>query len=110
MSAEIVLHADPIDAVVVPRSVVTLSTRGALGVRIVVDDDDGRASCRSTVIDDTPTAWCSSGVPEGAQVIISGQDLVADGETVQRRRRRLGRRGDRGRRRRSPAHEAAETR
>ena len=73
MSAEIVLHADPIDALVVPRSVVTLSSRGELGVRIV-DDKDTVVFAPITIIDDTSDGLVLSGVPEGAHVIISGQD------------------------------------
>jgi multidrug efflux system membrane fusion protein len=81
MSAEIVLHADPVDAVVVPRSVVTLDADGELGVRTVVEGD-AIAFVPVSVIDDTPEGLVVDGVPEGARVVISGQDLVADGETV----------------------------
>jgi membrane fusion protein, multidrug efflux system len=81
MSAEIVLHADPVAAVVVPRSVVTLSDTGALGVRTV--DDEGLVHFEAVeVVDDTPEGLILSGVPAGARVIVSGQDLVGDGETV----------------------------
>lgn len=82
MSAEIVLHADPIDALFVPRSIVTLSNRGELGVRIV-DDTDTVVFAPITVIDDTSDGLVLSGVPEGAHVIISGQDSVSDGEIVE---------------------------
>jgi multidrug efflux system membrane fusion protein len=81
MSAEIVLHADPVEAVVVPRSVVTLSDAGALGVRTVGDGDTvGFAPVE--VVEDTPEGLVVRGVPVGARVVISGQDLVADGEAV----------------------------
>jgi multidrug efflux system membrane fusion protein len=81
MSAEIVLHADPVAAAVMPRSVVTMADSGALGVRVV--GEDGRvAFVPVAVIDDTPDGLVLSGVPAGARVIVSGQDLVADGETV----------------------------
>jgi multidrug efflux system membrane fusion protein len=81
MSAEIVLHADPVSAVVVPRSVVTLADSGALGVR-VVDDADRVAFVSVEVIDDGPDGLVLDGVPAGARVIVSGQDLVTDGELV----------------------------
>jgi multidrug efflux system membrane fusion protein len=82
MSAEIVLHADPVAAVVVPRSVVTLSADGELGVRVV--GDDGKvAFAPVAVIDDTPEGLVLDGVPPHARVVISGQDLVTDGEAVQ---------------------------
>jgi multidrug efflux system membrane fusion protein len=82
MSAEIVLHADPEAATIVPRSVVTLSDSGTLGVR-TVDDRGTVVFVPVEVIDDTPDGLVLSGVPADADVIISGQDLVADGETVQ---------------------------
>ncbi len=82
MSAEIVLHADPVSAVTVPRSVVTMSDSGALGVRIV--GDNGKVSfVPVAVVDDTPGGLVLEGVPEGSRIIISGQDLVRDGETVE---------------------------
>jgi multidrug efflux system membrane fusion protein len=81
MSAEIVLHADPEAATIVPRSVVTLSDSGTLGVR-TVDDRGTVVFVPVEVIDDTPDGLVLSGVPADADVIISGQDLVADGETV----------------------------
>ncbi len=81
MSAEILLHADPVAAVTVPRSVVTMSDSGALGVRIVGEDD--RVSFVPVdVVDDTPGGLVLSGVPAGARIIVSGQDLVTDGEVV----------------------------
>ena len=82
MSAEIVLHADPVAATVVPRSVVTLSDSGALGVR-TVDDAGVVHFAPAEVVDDTPEGLILKGVPAGARVIVSGQDLVSDGEAVQ---------------------------
>jgi multidrug efflux system membrane fusion protein len=81
MSAEIVLHADPVAAVVVPRSVVTLAAGGALGVRLV-DEAERVAFVPVEVIDDTPEGLVLDGVPPRARIIVSGQDLVADGEVV----------------------------
>ena len=46
MSAEITLRSDPVDAVMLPRSVVTLSATGDLGIRFV-DKDDKVVSSRS---------------------------------------------------------------
>ena len=66
---------------VVPRSVVTLDAEGALGVRTVVEGDEV-AFVPVAVIDDTADGLVVDGVPEGAKIVISGQDLVADGETV----------------------------
>jgi membrane fusion protein, multidrug efflux system len=85
MSAEIVLHADAITAVTLPRSVVTIADSGALGIRVVGEDDTVRF-LSVEVVDDTPDGLVLEGVPAGADVIISGQDLVRDGETVRTER------------------------
>ena len=85
MSAEIVLHADAITAVTVPRSVVTIADSGALGIRVVGEDGTVRF-VPVEVVDDTPDGLVLEGVPAGADVIISGQDLVRDGETVRTER------------------------
>ena len=66
MSAEIVLHADPVAAVTVPRSVVTMSDSGALGVRIV-GDGDKVSFVPVAVVDDTPGGLVLQGVPEGSR-------------------------------------------
>ena len=34
------------------------------------------------LIDDTPEGLVVTGVPEGVRIVVSGQDLVQDGETV----------------------------
>ena len=94
MSAEIVLHADAVAAVTVPRSVVTIADSGALGIRVVGEDDTVRF-VPVEVVDDTPDGLVLEGVPAGADVIISGQDLVRDGETVRTERAGFGRRGGR---------------
>lgn len=81
MSAEVTLFAAPMRAVVVPRSIITLSETGALGLR-VVGADNVAAFAPIKVIDDTAQGLVVVGVPEGVRIITAGQDLVKNGDTV----------------------------
>ncbi len=81
MTAEINLKSDPVKAVKLPRSAVTLNADGALGVR-AVDKDNKVIFLIVDLIDDATNAIVLTGVPEGTKIIISGQDFVVDGETV----------------------------
>lgn len=81
MTAEITVRAEPADAVVLPRSVVTLSNNGDLGIR-AVDADNKVTFHPIDLIDDSPTGLVLGGIPAGARVIVAGQDLVIEGEIV----------------------------
>lgn len=81
MTAEINLKTEPADAVVLPRSVVTLSNDGDLGIR-AVDKDSKVVFYPIDLVDDTPTGLVLGGIPAGARIIVAGQDLVTDGDTV----------------------------
>lgn len=81
MTAEITLHGQPVSAVILPRSVVTLSADGDLGIRIL-NADDTVAFIPIDLIDDTPHGLVLGGIPENSRIIVAGQDLVTDGEKV----------------------------
>jgi multidrug efflux system membrane fusion protein len=81
MTAEIQLKAEPVQAVVLPRSVVTLDAQGNLGIR-VISADSKVGFVPIDLIDDTPKGLVLGGIPEGARIIVAGQDLVSDGDTV----------------------------
>lgn len=81
MSAEVQLLADPVRAVMVPRSVITLAESGELGLR-VVGADDVAYFVPVGVIDDTEAGLVVTGVPDGVRIIVAGQDLVRDGDKV----------------------------
>jgi multidrug efflux system membrane fusion protein len=81
MTAEITLRAEPADAVVLPRSVVTLSADGDLGIR-AVDKDSKIVFYPIDLIDDTPNGLVLGGIPADARVVVAGQDLVTEGDTV----------------------------
>lgn len=81
MTAEITLRAAPTDAVLLPRSVVTLSKSGDLGIR-AIDKDDRVTFHPIDIVDDTPTGLVLGGIPADARIIVAGQDLVNDGDVV----------------------------
>lgn len=81
MTAEITLQTAPTDAITLPRSVVTLSKDGDLGIRAV--GPDGKVVFYPIdLIDDTQNGLVLAGIPADAQVIIAGQDLVKEGDEV----------------------------
>lgn len=81
MTAEITLRAAAADAVILPRSVVTLSADGDLGIR-AVGKDNKVAFFPIDLVDDLPKGLVLGGIPADAQIIVAGQDLVKEGETV----------------------------
>ncbi|MEO9336387.1 efflux RND transporter periplasmic adaptor subunit [Mesorhizobium sp. SB112] len=82
MTAEITLRAQPADAVMLPRSVVTLSKNGDLGIR-AVDKDSKITFHPIDLVDDTPDGLVLGGIPSDARIVVAGQDLVTEGDTVQ---------------------------
>jgi len=81
MTAEIMIKSEAVRAVKLPRSVVTLDAAGNLGLRILKADNTV-GFVPIDLIDDSPEGLILSGVPEDAKIIVAGQDLVSDGETV----------------------------
>lgn len=81
MTAEIVLEGQSTDAVKLPRSVVTLSAAGDLGIR-AVDADDKVVFFPIDLVDDTPSGIVLAGIPPDARIIVAGQDLVSEGDAV----------------------------
>ncbi|MCA0279469.1 MAG: efflux RND transporter periplasmic adaptor subunit, partial [Proteobacteria bacterium] len=81
MTAEITVRANPTDAVVLPRSVVTLSQNGDLGIR-AVDAASKVVFFPIDLVDDTQNGLVLGGIPADARIIIAGQDLVKEGDEV----------------------------
>jgi multidrug efflux system membrane fusion protein len=81
MTAEIVLSALPTDAVMLPRSVVTLGDKGDLGIR-AVDKDNKVVFYPIDLVDDSPTGLVLGGIPADARVIVAGQELVKESDVV----------------------------
>jgi membrane fusion protein, multidrug efflux system len=81
MTTEMTLRARPVESVRLPRSVVTLSAKGDLGIRTV--GPDGKVAFHMIdLVDDTPEGLVLAGIPADARVIVSGQDFVAEGDLV----------------------------
>ncbi|MCZ4289172.1 efflux RND transporter periplasmic adaptor subunit [Hoeflea alexandrii] len=81
MTAEIMIKSEAVQAVKLPRSVVTLDAAGNLGLRIL-NADNTVGFVPIDLIDDSPAGLVLSGVPQNAKIIVAGQDLVSDGEVV----------------------------
>ncbi|MCY0147676.1 efflux RND transporter periplasmic adaptor subunit [Hoeflea sp. G2-23] len=81
MTAEIMIKSEAVTAVRLPRSVVTLDAAGNLGLRIL-NADNTVGFVPIDLIDDSPEGLVLGGVPLDAKVIVAGQDLVSEGETV----------------------------
>ncbi len=81
MTAEISVFAAPQTAVTVPRSVITMSDAGVIGVRVVGADNVAQF-VPVQLIDDTEAGMIISGVPADVRIITAGQDLVRDGDQV----------------------------
>ena len=81
MTAEVQLFTATQPAVVVPRSIITLNEDGIIGLR-VVGADNKAAFAPVTVIDDSADGLVIGNVPKDMKVIVAGQDLVRDGDSV----------------------------
>jgi len=81
ITAEVVLSLKPVPAVQVPRSALTISSAGDIGVRIVGEGDKVAFVPVQVVEDMQDTMWLS-GIAEGARVIVRGQDFVREGQQV----------------------------
>ncbi|HEV2506220.1 MAG TPA: efflux RND transporter periplasmic adaptor subunit [Mesorhizobium sp.] len=82
MTAEIRLSAKPTDAVMLPRSVVTLGKKGDLGIR-AVGKDNKVMFFPIDLVDDMPGGLVLGGIPMDARIIVAGQELVTEGDIVQ---------------------------
>jgi membrane fusion protein, multidrug efflux system len=81
MTSEVQLFAVPAKAVIVPRSVITLTETGEIGVRVVGEDNLAQFAA-VTIIDDTAEGLVVTGIPDAVRIITAGQDLVRNGEKV----------------------------
>jgi multidrug efflux system membrane fusion protein len=81
ISAEVAVALKAIPATPVPRSALTISSAGDIGVR-VVDASDSVEFVPVQVIEDQQGTMWLSGIAEGARVIVRGQDFVREGQKV----------------------------
>jgi multidrug efflux system membrane fusion protein len=82
ITAEVSVLLAPVPLTRVPRSALTFSSGGDLGVRAV--DGEGKVQFhRVSVHEDEQTFMWLDGVPQGARVIVQGQDFVREGQRVE---------------------------
>jgi multidrug efflux system membrane fusion protein len=82
ITAEVTIPLAPVSATRVPRSALVFSSAGDLGVR-VADGDDKVGFFPITVVEDDQSFMWVGGVPDGARVIVKGQDFVREGNRVE---------------------------
>ena len=81
ITSEVVLSLNPVPAVQIPRSALTISAAGDVGVRVVAAQDKVAFVPVHIVEDLQDTMWVS-GVTDETRVIVRGQDFVRDGQVV----------------------------
>ena len=80
-TAEIAIASDGVQAHLIPQSSLTLNDEGTLGVRLV-DDDAVVSFAQVSVMRDTAEGIWVTGLPQIANVIVTGQEYVTAGVTV----------------------------
>jgi multidrug efflux system membrane fusion protein len=80
ITAEVSIPLSPVPAARVPRSALTFSSGGDIGVRIV--NGENVAFVPISVVEDDQNHMWVAGIPDGAQVIVQGQDFVREGQKV----------------------------
>lgn len=81
ITCEVMLALAPVEAVRVPRSSLTFSSAGQLGVRVVNDQDVVEFVPVHVMADGQTQMWVG-GIVSGARVIVQGQDFVREGQRV----------------------------
>jgi multidrug efflux system membrane fusion protein len=82
ITAEVAIPLASSPATRVPRSALTLSSAGDIGVRAVDEESKVMFVPVSVVEDDQKFIWLG-GIPVGTRVIIQGQDFVREGQKVE---------------------------
>ena len=81
IAAEVSLRLAPVKAARVPRSALTFSSEGQLGLRVVDADDVVRFVPVSLIDDADPYLWVA-GPENGQRIITRGQDFIREGQKV----------------------------
>ena len=82
ITAEVSVPRSPVPAARVPRSALTFSSSGDLGVRVVGSDDVVRFVPVTVVEDEQSSMWLG-GLADRSRVIVQGQDFVREGQKVE---------------------------
>jgi membrane fusion protein, multidrug efflux system len=82
ITAEVSIPTDATPATRIPRSALTYSSAGQLGVRIVNAESIVEFATITVVEDDQSFMWVV-GLADGARLIVQGQDFVREGQKVE---------------------------
>ncbi len=82
ITAEVSLKQAPVAATRIPRSALTIASSGDVGVR-TVGEADVVAFVPVRIVEDEQTFMWVAGIPDGARVIVQGQDFVREGQKVE---------------------------
>jgi multidrug efflux system membrane fusion protein len=82
ITAEVAVPLAPVMAARIPRSALTFSSAGEIGVRIV-GTDETVGFVPVTVVEDEQTHMWVAGLPERSLVIVQGQDFVREKQKVE---------------------------
>jgi len=80
ITAEVAVPMAPVPATRVPRSALTFSSAGDLGVRVVNGEKVDFVPI--SVVEDEQNHMWVAGIPNAARVIVQGQDFVREGQKV----------------------------
>jgi multidrug efflux system membrane fusion protein len=81
ITADVIVPQSPTPATRLPRSALTFSSAGELGVR-TVDADGTVGFAPVTVVEDEQAVMWVTGLADGGRVIVQGQDFVREGQRV----------------------------
>ncbi len=81
ITAEVAIPLDPMPASRIPRSALTYSSAGQLGIRLVNAEGIVEFFPINILEDEQGTMWVG-GLADGARVIVQGQDFVREGQRV----------------------------
>ncbi|MCX7310859.1 MAG: efflux RND transporter periplasmic adaptor subunit [Hyphomicrobiales bacterium] len=82
ITAEVIIPLQPLPATRVPRSALVVSSSGDIGVR-TVDAESKVGFVSATIVEDDQKFMWLTGLPDGARVIVQGQDFVREGNLVE---------------------------
>lgn len=82
ITAEVAIPLDPMPASRIPRSALTYSSAGQLGIRLVNAEGIVEFFPINILEDEQGTMWVG-GLADGARVIVQGQDFVREGQRVE---------------------------
>lgn len=82
ITAEVVVSLQAVPSAKVPRSALTISSAGDIGVR-VVDAQSKVQFVPVKIVEDRQNTMWLSGLEDGARIIVRGQDFVREGQLVE---------------------------